>query len=202
MLYIRLLARKVLRMVASSSLIRWWELLGAVLGGIAWLASVLVDLASAQLEPLLFWVYAIAWLGTLGGLVGLYVRQASSYLWLGMWGFFAAFLGSTLALAGTVLNLLSRSELVQQGFHDQALGLGLLVTLIGVALFGAGFTLLGVSSVLGRTIPLWCAVAIILAPLLTWLLGGYGTIALGLVWLAIGYALWLAREEAARQTTG
>jgi hypothetical protein len=147
-------------------------------------------------------MYAIAWLGTLGGLVGLYVRQASSYLWLGMWGFFAAFLGSTLALAGTVLNLLSRSELLQQGFHDQALGLGLLVTLIGVALFGAGFTLLGVSSLLGRTIPLWCAVAIILAPLLTWLLGGYGAIALGLVWLAVGYALWLAREEAARQTTG
>jgi hypothetical protein len=187
-------------MVASSSLIRWWELLGAVLGGIAWLASVLVDLASTQLEPLLFLVYAIAWLGTLGGLVGLYVRQASSYLWLGMWGFFAAFLGSTLTLAGTVLNLLSRSELLQQEFHDQALGLGLLVTLIGVALFGAGFTLLGVSSLLGRTIPLWCAVAIILAPLLTWLLGGYGAIALGLVWLAVGYALWLAREEAARQT--
>jgi hypothetical protein len=185
----------------TSSLIRWWELLGAVLGGLAWLVSVLLDSASAPQEPL-FLVYAIAWLATLGGLVGLYALQASSYLLLGTSSFFAAFIGALLALAGTVLNLLSRSELLQQGFHDQALGLGLLVTLIGVALFGTGFTLLGVSSLPGRTIPLWCAVAIILAPLLTWLLGGYGAIALGLVWLAIGYALWLAREEAARQTTG
>ena len=63
--------------MVTSSRIRWWELLGAVLGGIAWLASVLVDWASAQQEPL-FWVYAIAWVGTLGGLAGLYARQASS----------------------------------------------------------------------------------------------------------------------------
>src|SRR5829696_2011091 len=112
------------RMVTSSH-IRWWELLGAVLGGLAWLVSVLLDSASAQKEPL-FWVYAIAWLGTLGGLVGLYARQASSYLWLGISSFFAAFLGATLALAGTVLNLLSRGD-VLQGFYEQTLRLRLFI---------------------------------------------------------------------------
>jgi hypothetical protein len=61
-------------MATSSNLIRWWEVLGAVLAGIAWLASVLVDLVSVRQEPLLFWMYAIAWVGTLGGLVGLYAR--------------------------------------------------------------------------------------------------------------------------------
>ena len=184
----------------TSSLIRWWELLGAVLGGLAWLASVLVDSASAQQQPL-FLVYAIAWLGTLGGLVGLYARQASSYLWLGISSFFAAFLGATLALAGTVLNLLSRGDLLQQGFYEQTLGLGLFITLLGVGVFGVGFTLLGVASLLGRTIPLWVGVAIIVAPLLAWLWGGYGAIVLGVVWLAVGYALWLAREEAGQQTS-
>src|SRR5215207_6191609 len=186
------------RMVTSSH-IRWWELLGAVLGGLAWLVSVLVDSASAQKEPL-FWVYAIAWLGTLGGLVGLYARQASSYLWLGISSFFAAFIGATLALAGTVLNLLSRGD-VLQGFYEQTLGLGLFITLIGVGVFGVGFTLLGVASQLGRTIPLWVGVAMIVAPLLAWLWEGYGAIVLGVVWLAVGYALWLARAAADQQTS-
>ena len=185
--------------MVTSSRIRWWELLGAVLGGIAWLASVLVDWASAQQQPL-FWVYTIAWLGTLGGLVGLYAQQPSSYLWLGTASFFASFIGTTLALAGTVLYLLSSSDLLlQQGFQDQALGLGLFITLIGLVLFDVGFTLLGVSSLLGRRIPLWVGVAIIVAPLLAWLLGGYGAVVLGVVWLAVGYALWLARREEADQ---
>ena len=188
-------------MVPSANLIRWWcGLLGALLGGIAWLASVLVDLASVQQELLLFGLYAIAWLGTIGGLVGLDARQPSSYLWFGTSSFFAAFIGATLVLAGTVLNLLSRGDLLQGGSHDQALGLGLFITLVGLALFGAGFTLLGVACLLGRTIPLWCAVLIILCPLVAWLLGGYGGIVLGVVWLAVGYALWLTREEAAQQT--
>ena len=184
--------------MVTSSLIRWGELLGAVLGGLAWLASVLVDSASGQQQPL-FLVYSIAWLGTLGGLVGLYARQASNYLLLGMSSFFAAFLGATLALAGTLLNLLSRGDLLQQGFYEQTLGLGLFITLIGVAVFGVGFTLLGVGSLLGRTIPLWVGVAMIVAPLLAWLWEGYGAIVLGVVWLAVGYALWLARAEADQQ---
>ena len=187
----------MLRMGTSSLIIRWWELLSAVLAGIAWLASVLLDLASAQQQLLLFWLYAIAWLGTLGGLLGLYARQASSYMWVGTSSFFAAFIGATLALAGTVLNLLSRGDLLQGGFHDQALGLGLSITLIGLVLFAVGFTLLGVTSVLGRTMPLWVGVLIVVAPLLAWLLGGYGGIVLGVVWLAVGYALWLARDVVA-----
>ena len=186
----------MLRM-GTSSLIRWWELLSAVLAGIAWLASVLLDLASAQQQLLLFWLYAIAWLGTLGGLLGLYARQASSYMWVGTSSFFAAFIGATLALAGTVLNLLSRGDLLQGGLHDQALGLGLSITLIGLVLFAVGFTLLGVTSLLGRTMPLWVGVLIVVAPLLAWLLGGYGGIVLGVVWLAVGYALWLARDVVA-----
>jgi hypothetical protein len=184
----------------TSSLIRWWELLGAVLGGLAWLVSVLLDSASAPQEPL-FLVYAIAWFGTLGGLVGLYALQASSYLLLGTSSFFAAFIGALLALAGTVLNLLSRVDLLQQGFYEQTLGLGLFITLLGVVVFGVGFTLLGVASLLGRRMPLWVGVAMIVAPLLAWLWEGYGAIVLGVVWLAVGYALWLAREEAGQQTS-
>src|SRR5215218_1719752 len=184
----------------TSSLIRWWELLGAVLGGLAWLVSVLLDSASAPQEPL-FLVYAIAWLATLGGLVGLYALQASSHLLLGTSSFFAAFLGATLALAGTVLNLLSRVDLLQHGFYEQTLGLGLFITLIGVAVFGVGFTLLGVASLLGRRIPLWVGVAIIVARLLAWLWGGYGALVCGVVLSMVGYTLWLTRKEANQQTS-
>lgn len=55
-------------MVSSPPLVRWSVVLGALVGGIAWLASAIVDLASAQQEQLLFLMYVIAWVGTLGGL--------------------------------------------------------------------------------------------------------------------------------------
>ncbi|HZB83494.1 MAG TPA: hypothetical protein VE288_11715 [Rubrobacteraceae bacterium] len=185
---------------SSSSHLGWWVvLLGALLGGIAWLASFIIGSASAQQEPLLV-VYLIAWVGTLGGLVGLYARQPRSYIWLGTTSFFASFIGAILALTGTVLTLLSRGNLVHQDFQDRALGLGLFITLIGLVLFSVGFALLGVASLLGRAMPLWCGVTIILAPLVYWLLGAYGGIVLGLAWLAVSYALWLAREEALQQT--
>ena len=125
--------------------------------------------------------------------MGLYARQASSYLGLGTSSFFAAFIGATLALAGIVLNLLSRSNLLQQVFHDQPLGVGLLIALIGIALFGGGFMLLGLAILLGRTMARWVGVLIIVTPLLAWLLADYGAIVLGAVWLAVGYALWPAR---------
>src|SRR5829696_7702583 len=147
----------------TSSLIRWWELLGAVLGGLAWLVSVLLDSASAPQEPL-FLVYAIAWLATLGGLVGLYALQASSYLLLGTSSFFAAFIGALLALAGTVLNLLSRGDLLQQGFYEQTLGLGLFITLLGVVVFGLQFTRVGGASHVGSRLPRRVGEAMIVPP--------------------------------------
>lgn len=184
--------------IVSSSRIRWWMLLGALLGGLAWLASVIIDLATSE-QSLSLEAYILVWVGTLGGLMGLYVRQARSYIWLEVTSFFAAFIGTTLVLVGTVFSLLSTSTILLPQFQEQAFGLGLFLTLFGFALFSVGFTLLGVASLLGRAIPVWCGVTIILSPLIGWLLGVYGGIALGLAWLAVSYALWRAREEGLQQ---
>jgi hypothetical protein len=174
-------------------------LLGALLGGLAWLAASTIDLAAPSEQSLSLGAYILVWVGILGGLIGLYKRQARSYIWLAVSSFFAAFIGAMLLLLGSVLSLLSMSNVVLPQFQDQALGLGLFLTLFGYALFSVGFIFLGVASLLGRVIPLWCGVTIIVAPLVGWLSGVYGGIVLGLAWVVVSYALWLEREEALQQ---
>lgn len=180
---------------SSSSRIRWWMMLGALLAGLAWLVSSMIDLAAPLKQSLSSGAYLLVWVGTLGGLVGLYRLQSRSYIWLAATSFFAAFTGDILVFAGTVLSLLSTGQVLLAQFQDQALGIGLSLTLFGFALFGVGFTLLGVSSLLGKVIPVWCGVAIVVSPLFGWLLGAYGGIVLGIAWLGVSYALWLARDE-------
>ena len=184
---------------SSSPRIRWWMLLGALLGGLAWLLSSIIDLAATSEQSLSLGAYILVWIGTLGGLMGLYRQQARSYIWLGASSFLAAFIGAILLLLGSVLSLLSMGDVLLAQFQDQALGLGLFLTLFGFALFSVGFALLGVASLLGRVIPLWCGVSIIVSPLVGWLSGVYGGIVLGIAWVTVSYALWLEREEVRRQ---
>ena len=185
----------------SSNLVRW-GVLGTLLAGISWIASVIVDSVMVRQGPVLA-MYTLAWAGTLGGLVGLHGRQAPRYGWLGTTGFFAAFTGAALALAGSVLTFLSRSSILEQEFLDQALGLGLFSTLVGLVLSSAGFVILGVATLRARVMPRWCGVVLILGLPVLWALGGYGGgIVLGIVWLALGYALWSGRSEVVQQNTG
>ena len=50
-----------------------------------------------------------------------------------------------------------------------------------------------------KVLPRWCGVMLIVAPLLTVLLGDYGGILFGLFWPALGYVLWSWRETPARR---
>ena len=182
----------------SSDLARW-GVLGALIAGAAWIISSIANLASAGEVPVLV-AYVVAWLRTLGGLVGLHARHGSGYGWLGMTGFLAAFIGATLALAGSLLTLMSRGEILHQDFLTQALGLGLFTTLVGLVLFGAGLVLLGFATLLAREMPAWSGVVLIVAIPAAWILTGYGgSIVLGVVWLVLGYALWSGRRDEAAQ---
>jgi len=182
----------------SSGLARW-GVLGALIAGVAWIISSIANLASAGEVPVLV-AYVVAWLGALGGLLGLHARHGSGYGWLGMTGFLAAFIGATLALAGSLLTLMSRGEILHQDFLTQALGLGLFTTLVGLVLFGAGLVLLGFATLLAREMPAWSGVVLIVAIPAAWILTGYGgSIVLGVVWLILGYALWSGRRNAAAQ---
>jgi len=179
-----------------------WEALGAGLAGVAWVVAGLVASVTVgqALLPVLA-IYAIALIGVIVGLSGLYARQARSLGWLGTTGFFAAFLGSALALVAVVLILLSSGAFLARELGTQAMGLGLTGILLGFVVSSVGVVLLGVGTLLARALPLWCGVALIALPLSAALNDYGGWIVFGLLWLALGYVLWSERGEVDRRLT-
>jgi hypothetical protein len=179
-----------------------------VLAGVAWIASVIVNLvitspqgptAFGLSSPLDEVTYIVALAGTLLGLAGLHTRQARSYGRLGVAGFLVAFMGNVLVLLGLVLSLSARGEIFERELLDQVLGLGLLGMFLGFVLLSVGLVVLGVATLLAGVLPRWCGVALILALPVSVALGNYGgRIVLGVVWLALGYVLWSGRGEEAR----
>jgi hypothetical protein len=183
--------------VQRRSFIRWGAL-GAILAGLAWTVSGIIDLATAGgaapevlgFVPLDEALYGVALVGMLGGLVGLHTRQASRYGRLGSVGFVASFLGVSLLLVGLALSFLY-GRVLEQTLGLPMLGLGFLGMLVGFVLLGAATLRLGV-------LPRWCALLLIACPLLATTLGDYGgALALGLTWLSLGGTLWLQRDFSA-----
>ena len=175
--------------MASLNLVRLGAL-GAILAGVAWIASSLLaaTVASGQSPEVLGFaslneaLYVVAVAGTMGGIVGLHARQAPSYGRLGMAGFLATFIGTALLLLGLVLSF-TMGSVFGPTLLDYVLGLGLWDVLLGFMALGAATLRLGV-------LPRWCGVLLIICLPLAIALGDYGGGAvLGLLWLAVAYAL-------------
>jgi hypothetical protein len=198
--------------VSSSNLVRWGAL-GALLAGVAWIASfvvVVVDFATRGLVPIFGFpysdlgrtIYVIVLTSVPWGLVGLHARQKTRYGWLGTAGFLVAYVGSMLALVGLGLVWLFRGNVLGQ---EPAITLGLSGMVIGSTLLGVGFLLLGVATLRASELPRWCGGVLIFAfvAVLGSLaspvsLGGYVVMAvLGLVWLALGHVLWKGQSRSA-----
>ncbi len=189
--------------MASADLVRWGGLV-AVLAGVAWAVSGIVHFAMVYPEAgtgptgsisdyLIEGAHAVAEAGMLGALIGLRARQGPWYGWLGTVGFAVAFLGTALLCAITVIAIIS----------GDALGEAVLGTIFisGVLGWLVGFPLLGIATLQARVMPRWVGVLLIAYfPLFVLLLSsyGWGGIALGLLWLALGYALLSVRGKAAR----
>jgi hypothetical protein len=172
--------------------------LGAILAGAAWIASSLLTAAIASgrspevtgFASLDKTLYLVAMAGTMVGIVGLHSRQAPSYGKLGTAGFLATFTGTALLLLGLVLSFTIGSVLAPT-LLDPMLGLGLWDALIGFIVLGAATLRLGV-------LPRWCGVLLIICLPLAIALGDYGGGAvLGLLWLAVAYALLAQRDVSA-----
>jgi len=146
-------------------------------------------------------IYALALIGVMVGLLGLYARQARSLGWLGTTGFLAAFLGSGIALLSIVLILLSSGDLLTRELGAQALGLGLTGILLGFVVSSIGVVLLGMATLLARVLPLWCGVALIALPFSAAVNDYGGWIAFGLLWLALSYVLWSEGGEVDQRLT-
>jgi hypothetical protein len=171
--------------VASMNLARWGAL-GALLAGVAWIASFVVSLVAGQGSEffglrssyLIEGIAGLALAGMLVGLLGLHSRQTTSYGILGTAGFLAALSGTALVLANVAL-----AGVARRGFLDLLLEIGF----VGMFL---GFVLLGVAILRARELPRWCGVALIIVLPISAALGDYGGgLVSGLVWLALGYAL-------------
>jgi len=192
--------------MSSSDLVRWGGLAG-ILAGAAWALSGIIHFAMVYPQAgtgptgslsdyLIESAHAVAEAGMLGALLGLRARQGPWYGWLGAVGFAVAFLGTALLCAITVIAIIS----------GDALGEAVLGTVFisGVLGWLVGFPLLGIATFRAKVLPRWCGVLLIgYFPLFGFLLAsyGWGGIALGLLWVALGYVLWSWRGTAAEQTS-
>ncbi len=183
--------------MSSLNLVRLGAL-GALLAGVSWTALGLVDMAtlggrgsealnSAFLEDTL---YSVALVGTLGGIVGLHARQTPNYGKLGTAGFLAAFSGTADLLVGLIITFLA-GDVFGIALPDPVLGVGLWCVLVG-------FVLLGAATLRLEALPRWCGVALIVCLSLAITFGDYGGgIVLGLLWLAVSYALYFQHDVSA-----
>lgn len=185
--------------MASLNLVRWGAL-GALLAGVAWIASFIVDLTIAGQSPetsglpsfyLIQGILTVALAGTLVGLLGLHAQQATSYGVLGTVGLLAALIGTALVLANVAFIHVAGRDVL-----DLLLGVGL------VGMF-FGFVLLGVATLRARVLPQWCGAALIVVLPIAAILGDYGGgLVFGLVWLALGYVLLSERPVDSRSLRG
>jgi hypothetical protein len=175
--------------VSSLNLVRLGAL-GAIVAGVAWIASsfLAAAIASGRSPEVLGFasldeaLYIVAVAGTMGGVAGLHARQAPSYGWLGTAAFLATFTGTALFLMSLVLSFTLASVFGPTLLH-LVLGLGLWGMLVGFMVLGAATLRLGV-------LPRWCGVLLITCLPLAIALGDRGGGAvLGLLWLAVAYAL-------------
>ena len=185
--------------MSSSDLIRWGGL-AALVAGAAWIVEGLLTLVVPEQEPEVFVspyfylfnvVFVIAFIGTLGGLIGLHARQAPSYGRIGKAGFVAALIGVALMLVTTVINIAAAGGPI--GVAGVIFGMALLVTLVGFVLYGA-------ATLQAKVLPRWGGVALIIVLPVSLVFGEYGGNALfGLMWLAFGYVLWSQRDTTSEQ---
>ena len=185
----------------TANLVRWGAL-AALASGALWIAGGLLHLAYPQDPPgalgyylnyLGTAIFSAAYLGMLGGLVGLHVRQMDSYGRLGRVGFLLAFAGTALAFVGQATSgILPRNGTLGWLFSDPGYGFQ-----TGILLTSVGLVLMGIATLRAGVLPRWCGFGLI-ALVVFLALGAYGGfVVVGLIWLALGYALGSAKSEVA-----
>jgi hypothetical protein len=176
----------------TAILIRWGAL-AALASGALWMAGGILHLAYPQDPPGMLGyflnylgtaVFSAAYLGMLGGLVGLHARQMDSYGKLGRAGFLLAFVGAALAFVGQATSgIFPQNGTLGWLFSDPGFGFQ-----AGVLLTGLGLLLMGIATLRGVVAPLVRVRAHSPGDLLG--TGGIrGFVVAGLIWLALGYAL-------------
>ena len=177
----------------TENLIRWGAL-AALASGALWIVGGLLHLAYPQDPPGMLGsflnylgsaVFSAAYLGMLGGLVGLHARQVDNYERLGTVGFLLAFVGGALAFVGQATSgIFPQNGTLGWLFSDPGFGFQ-----AGILLTSLGLLLMGIATIRAGVLPRWCGFGLIALVIFLALgaLGGF--VVAGLIWLALGYAL-------------
>lgn len=185
--------------MSSSAAIRWGTP-GAILSGLAFTALSLLSLATPEPASFLDVIFAAAWLSTVIPVVGLHAAQEGRDGLLGR-------AGTVMLVGGAVASCLGTTAIAAG-----AMSFAWLSFPVGALLLLAGLVVLGLAILRARVLPRWCGAALILALPLTVVAGAVlgvqsesgfgdypGVIVVGLVWLAVGYALRSRGTAATRQ---
>jgi hypothetical protein len=187
-----------------SRLVLWSAVVGALVAGAGWAVSgaIAFVLAGGGSGPpgsrsayVIEWLHTVAEGGILVWLVGSQMRQSAGYGRLGTAGFVASFVGTALVFLATLVNQLAGNA-VSESFYNIVFGLGLLGWL-------TGFPLLGIATFRAKVLPRWSGLPLIaFLPLIFCILAlprfyGTGGVLVGMVWLALAFALLSARENVA-----
>ena len=70
---------------------------------------------------------------------------------------------------------------------------------VGFLAVPVGLILYGAATLQAKVLPRWCGLGLIIISPITVILGDYGGIVFGLLWVALGYVLWSWRGTAAEQ---
>lgn len=163
--------------------------------GLAWAAAGLLGyvVANPEESPLVNLLFIIAVLLVLVGLVGFHTLQGENYGRIGRAGLYTVIVATFAQVLGVVVFLAGSAALVWLVFP-----VGVLAVLVGFVLYGA-------ATLQARVLPRWCGIVFIISLPVAVVLGGiFGSpsidyVLMGLVWLALGYALWSRRGTATEQ---
>ena len=128
-------------------------------------------------------MFSAAYLGILGGLVGLHARQMDSYGRFGRAGFFVGFAGTALAFVGQATSgIFPHNDALVWLFGDPGFGF-----MAGIVFTSLGLLMMGVATVRAGVPPRWFGLVAVVGFLAFGAYGGF--VVVGLIWLALGYAL-------------
>src|SRR5919199_2581448 len=177
--------RSLVRVSSSWDLSRWCGL-AAMVGGVLWAAQNVLVLAVEEIR----WiegVFLVALLLVLAGVVGFHFLQQDRYGPIGRTRLWAIFGATVIQEVGLLIFIFGDATLFW------------LVSPVGYVAMIVGYVLFGAATLQAGVLPRWCGLALLLGEPVTYLLGDYGGIVFGLMWVALGYVLWSFRGISAEQ---